>query len=282
MTTFTARLPDGRLHLHEGPIDLVIMADGAPDEIEAAYRQATRRFDGLLQSIVDDLPALRRPVGDAPSGVRGSIGRRMAAAVRPHGTVFITPMAAVAGSVADEMLAALIAGRDLPRAYVNNGGDIAIHLAPGQSLRIGVVASDRRPGLAGIATVDAAAPVRGIATSGFGGRSQTLGIADAATVLARDAATADAAATLVANAIDIDHPAIRRLPARAVKDDSDLGDIPVTVAVGPLEPEAVARALDNGATEAERLRRAGHLVAAMLVLRGSTRVIGEAGLIGHE
>jgi ApbE superfamily uncharacterized protein (UPF0280 family) len=282
MGAHAARLPDGRLHLHEGPIDLVILADGSAPEVERAYRQAIDRFEGLLLSVVDELPILRRAAGDAPPHVQGPIARRMAAAVHPHRRTYITPMAAVAGAVADEVLAALTAGRDLARAYVNNGGDIAIHLAAGHSLKIGVAASDRRPGLAGIATLDAASPVRGIATSGFGGRSQTLGIADAATVLARDAATADAAATLVGNAVTVDHPAIRRLPARAVKDDSDLGDIPVTVAVGHLEPEAIAAALDGGVREAERLGRAGHVIAAMVVLRGHARVIGEAGLIGHE
>ncbi len=37
-------------------------------------------------------------------------------------------MAAVAGAVADHILAAMIAGRRLAKAYVNDGGDIALHL----------------------------------------------------------------------------------------------------------------------------------------------------------
>jgi ApbE superfamily uncharacterized protein (UPF0280 family) len=89
--------------------------------------------------------------------------------------------------------------------------------------------------------------VRGIATSGWRGRSQSLGIADAVTVLARTAAAADAAATLVANAVDIEHPSIRRLPARDVKHDSDLGERLVTVAVEPLPATAIARALSSAA-----------------------------------
>jgi hypothetical protein len=40
----SARLPDGRLHLQHGPIDLVIEAFGAPDEVVRAYDQATARF----------------------------------------------------------------------------------------------------------------------------------------------------------------------------------------------------------------------------------------------
>jgi len=89
-------------------------------------------------------------------------------------------------------------------------------------------------------------------------------------VLARDAAAADAAATLIANRVDLDHPAIERRPAASLRDDSDLGDIPVTAAVGPLEPAAIDAALASGAAEAERMRRAGLIVAAALFCVAAT------------
>ena len=129
-----------------------------------------------------ELPTLRRPVGDAYPLLQGPVARRMAEAVWPHRAVFITPMAAVAGAVADEMLQAMVQGRALDKAYVNDGGDIAIHLAPGHELRAGIFAS----ALDGVARLTYDQPVRGIATSGRGGRSFSLGIADSATVLARD------------------------------------------------------------------------------------------------
>jgi ApbE superfamily uncharacterized protein (UPF0280 family) len=202
----------------------------------------------------------------------------MIAAVWPHRAVFITPMAAVAGAVADEMLEAMVAGRDLERAYVNDGGDIAVHLTPGAAMRVGVAGSleDGEPDavLDGFATIDFASPVRGIATSGRGGRSLSLGIADSVTVLAATGAAADAAATLIAHAVDIDSPAIRRLPANRVKDDSDLGEIPVTVAVGPLGAAEIARALDHGAAEAGRMLALGLIEGALLSLRGRRRVVG--------
>ena len=54
----------------------------------------------------------------------------MHAAVAPFAEEsFITPMAAVAGAVADEILQAMRRAAPLARAYVNNGGDIALHLA---------------------------------------------------------------------------------------------------------------------------------------------------------
>ncbi|MCK6453586.1 MAG: UPF0280 family protein, partial [Alphaproteobacteria bacterium] len=212
----------------------------------------------------------------------GPVARRMVAAVWPHRAVFVTPMAAVAGAVADEMLERMLAGRRLLRAHVNDGGDIAIHLTAGQIMRVGVAgtleADDRQSAaLDGFAAIPFAAPVRGIATSGRGGRSLSRGVADSVTVLAANAAAADAAATLIANAVDVDSPAIRRLPAREVKDDSDLGDIPVTVAVGALDASEIDAALDRGAAEARRMRDAGLIESALLQLRGRRRVVGDRG-----
>jgi ApbE superfamily uncharacterized protein (UPF0280 family) len=268
-------LPGGRLHLQHGPIDLVIEAFGEAGEVARAYEQAAAAFEGLLARLVEELPVLRSRVGKRKPKVRGPVARRMAEAVWPHRAVFVTPMAAVAGAVADEILAALAAGPDLRKAYVNDGGDIALHLTPGQSFRAGIVADLAAPAIDGVATIGAETTVRGIATSGRGGRSLSRGIADAVTVLARDAAAADVAATLIANAVNIDHPAIRRRPAREAVHDSDLGHLLVTVEVGALPAEAVAAALDAGAAEAERMRAAGLIEAAVLLLRGEHRVVGK-------
>src|SRR5262249_56579325 len=52
-----ALLPDGkRLHLQDGPIDLIIEASGREAEIRAAYDAAARRFDGLLDELCAELP----------------------------------------------------------------------------------------------------------------------------------------------------------------------------------------------------------------------------------
>lgn len=264
----TARLPDGRLHLQHGPIDLVIEAFGGVEEVAWAYAQATDRFADILPALVRELPVLRRPVGDAYPLLQGPVARRMAEAAWPHRAVYITPMAAVAGSVADEMLAAMVRGRTLDKAYVNNGGDIAFHLASGHSLRAGIFVS----ALDGAVTLTRDQPVRGIATSGWVGRSFSLGIADAVTVLAVNAAAADAAATVVANAVNADHPAIERQPASALNPDSDLGDLLVTTAVGDLPADLVARALDQGAAEARRLRLGGLIDGAALSLKDEWRI----------
>ena len=170
------------------------------------------------------------------------VGRRMYGACRPFADVFVTPMAAVAGAVADELMAVMLGAAELERAYVNDGGDIAVHCAPGAALDVGVAGDFGRgpaPLLNGSLRIEHGDGVGGIATSGAHGRSFSLGIADSVTVLASDAATPDVAATLIANAVNIDHPAVERRPARELAPDSDLGDLPVTVTVGELLHEAV-------------------------------------------
>lgn len=281
MSAVSARLPDGRLHLQQGPIDLVIEAFGDAEEVGRAYAQATDRFADILETLVSELATLRRPIGEEQPRLQGPVARRMAEAVWPHRAVYITPMAAVAGAVADEVLAAMVRGRRLEKAYVNDGGDIAIHLAPGHQLRAGIVADLAAPQLSGFATLHHDRPVRGIATSGCGGRSFSLGIADSATVLAATAAAADAAATLIANAVNVDAAAVRRRPACEIDPDSDLGEIPVTVKVGALSPVQVAEALDRGLGEARRLRLCGLIDSAALSLQGQWRIESAGGAIGE-
>lgn len=277
MTGSAARLPDGRLHLQEGPIDLVIGADGPAESVQTAYAAATRAFDGLLAGLAAELPQLRAPVGETPAAVQGPVARRMVAAVYPHREVFVTPMAAVAGAVADHVLAAMVdAVPTLRRCWVNDGGDVAFHLAPGTRFELGLVPELAAPALAGVATIGFDDPVRGAATSGRGGRSFSLGIADAVTVLAANAAGADVAATLIGNAVDLPgHPAIRRGQASAEDPDSDLGERPVVLDVGDLTAAEIAAALDRGSAEAERMRAAGLVHAVALTLRGEWRVAGD-------
>lgn len=270
-------LPDGRrLHMNHGPIDLIVEAFGAEEERSAAYAQAAARFHTILEELVAELPDLRKPsLQGAPRSFTGATARRMHGACQPFAEGFVTPMVAVAGAVADEMLAALVKCRMLDRAYVNNGGDIAVHLAPGSSMRLAIAGAGH--GLADRATISADSAVRGIATSGWRGRSHSLGIADAVTVLARSAAAADAAATLIANAVDLPgHPAIRRVPARELSPDSDLGERLVTVAVGTFTPSEVARALTSGLAVADDIRRRGLIEAAALFLGGEARMSGSS------
>jgi uncharacterized protein len=268
-------LSGGRLHLQDGPIDLIIEARGSKTNLRAAYDAAMRRFTGLLDELCGELPLLRQAADPQECLLKGTVARRMHAAVAPFAAAhFITPMAAVAGSVAEEILGAMLNEASLDRAYVNNGGDIALHLSEGEQFTIGLTDRPDQFGLMRTMVIDAADESRGVATSGRHGRSFSLGIADAVTVLAQTAAMADAAATIVANAVDLPgHPAIRRCPACDLQPESDLGDRLVTRDVAPLQQFEIDAALLSGAEKARALLSAGLIDGAVLHLQGERCVI---------
>jgi hypothetical protein len=275
-------LADGlRLHLQDGPIDLIVEANGSKAGVHAAYAAATRRFTGLLDELCHELPLLRTAADPVECRLQGQVARRMHAAVAPFAADgFITPMAAVAGAVAEEILAAMTQNAHLSRAYVNNGGDIALHLAGTEHFTVGLTDRPDSSGVLRTMTIDTADRTRGVATSGRHGRSFSLGIADAVTVLAKTAAQADAAATIIANAVDLPgHPAIFRRPACDLQPDSDLGARPVTCDVGELSCDEIERALEAGAGVARRLLAIGLIDGAVLRLDGELVVVGTRTIV---
>jgi len=274
-------LPDGRrLHLQDGPIDLIIEARGSQAEVRAAHDAAAQRFTGLLDELCAELPLLRQAADPARCLLQGVVARRMHAAVAPFAADgFITAMAAVAGAVAQEILAAMVREARLDRAYVNNGGDIALHLARGEHFTVGLAERPDAPGLVRTMIVHAGDPTRGVATSGRHGRSFSLGIADAVTVLARTASQADAAATVIANAVDLPgHPAIVRHPAHDLQPDSDLGARLVTRGVGRLSDSEIGEALEKGAVCARKCLAAGLIDGVALRLNGRMIVVAPRGI----
>jgi uncharacterized protein len=270
-------LPDKRrLHMHDGPIDVIAEAFGEAREIDTAYRAAAARFMDILDELCSELDFLRKPAEEDSDAPSGRIAQRMLAAVMPYASqIFITPMAAVAGAVAEEILETMLSTATLSRAYVNDGGDIAFHLAPGEKFVVGIIERPDRASLFGTTTLQSGDPIRGIATSGWRGRSFSLGIADAVTILAETAAAADAAATVIANAVNLPgHPNITRIPARELAPDSDLRERLVTQSVGKLRPCEIRDALESGVKLAESLRTSGLIRAAALSLKGETRAVG--------
>ncbi|MFV0492902.1 MAG: UPF0280 family protein [Pseudorhodobacter sp.] len=271
-----ALLDEGeRLHLQHGPIDLIIGADSVlPGGRERAFAAAAARLDGLLEALVAELPLLRAPLRPDAQEPVGPVARRMHAAALPYcADIFLTCMAAVAGAVADEILSAMTAAEPLRRAYVNNGGDIAIHLSGATRFTTAMVALDGRA--LGRIALTGADGVGGMATSGAGGRSHSFGIADSVTVLAASAAEADVAATLIANAVDLPgHPAICRSPASELQPDSDLGDRLIVTEVGSLCAADIRDALSSGAAEATRLLRDRRIAGAALFLQGEQMLTG--------
>jgi ApbE superfamily uncharacterized protein (UPF0280 family) len=270
-------LSQERLHLQHGPIDVVLRAWGRGGEVRRAKDAAWERFQTMLAELSTEIGDLRRPMSEAPQ-VRSPTAQRMVRACGVFAGHFITPMAAVAGAVADEVLASMTGVADLDKAFVNDGGDIALHLAEGESMILGIAGGFGRgpaPGINGALRVQSGDPVRGVATSGARGRSFSLGIADSVTVLAASAAVADAAATLIANAVDLDHPGIIRAPARTLDPDSDLGDRLVTISAPPLGQADITAALAAGLAAARSFKAQGLIVDAALMLQGEAASLSD-------
>ena len=290
-----------RLHLQEGPIDLVIRATGSDDACELAYSNMENTFKGLLAGLVSELPALRTTLSELKSGVelqhrkspfQGPVANRMYHACQhtlDHVCAEVTPMAAVAGAVADHVLAAAKNIPDLTSLHVNNGGDIAFYLQAGEQFRCGIC--DYENAIAGNSVHPAGTarsaqivihdhdPVRGIASSGRLGRSFSLGIADSVTVLAENAALADVVATLIANQVDLpQHPGVQRMAARELDPDTDLGMQLVVTGLGDLGRREIHNALQRGARYAETLVKSGLIHAAYLSLRGEHSVVNRESL----
>lgn len=250
-----------RLHLHHGPIDLICEIQG-PDKA-ICFEAIVARFETILDGLVSELPRLRKPVCET-THFCDPVALRMNIAVSKYSEVFVTPMAAVAGAVADEILETIPKHANIDQAYVNNGGDIALKVAPGHHMTV--------LGAFGTINLEHGSPIQGVATSGWRGRSHSLGIADLVTVQAQTAADADVAATLIANAVNLPgHPAITRIPAQHLFPDSDLGQRAVTTDVAPLNHADRQTALNSGLAYAAKLCASGRIFQADLALQNEIR-----------
>ncbi|MBC8472513.1 MAG: UPF0280 family protein [Planctomycetes bacterium] len=189
---------------------------------EAVFRICCNRFDAATEEIVrqrrilDDYidchPAFRdsfEPIelhDGAPE-----VAQRMARAARLVG---VGPMAAVAGAMAQcAAEAALKAGAG--EVIVENGGDIYLKAAGPViiALNTGTAKLSNR---LGFSLQPSDTPISICSSSGLMGHSKSLGKCDLATVVAKDAALADAAATQAANLVKAEedvNPALERIAA---------------------------------------------------------------------
>lgn len=269
-----------RLRVEWGPVSLVLSARWPDGPRSAALAAGGRR----ALEVLEELAGLRRLLSLDVRRVHNAAAvpvpaRAMVEAARAYAGQGVTPLIAVAGTVADAVADALVEW-GATWVVVSNGGDVALRLAPGESVSVGIVprVSARAP--VAQLQVRAGEEVGGVATSGFGGRSFTLGIADAAVVFARSAVTADVAATLAGNATDIDAPAVERALAESLDPDTDLRGRLVTRRVGVLSAAEVDRALDRGAAWAQAQVTAGRVRGAIMALRGRWRFVGWPGESG--
>lgn len=265
-----------RLYLRHGPIDLFVSIEADNEsELRNAYQIAANSFGDILPELCEELNFLRAPLSEAKHQMRGPVAQRMTgAATRFSDRTFLTPMIAVAGAVADHIVDLIVKDADLKRVFVNNGGDISVYLAEGEYFTTGICNNIETGEISSTFKIGADDKIGGIATSGWKGKSHSLGIADAVTTFARSAAIADAAATLIANAVNLANKTeIERVQANELSPDSDLGQRLVTTNVPALSHLEKIQALNSGQTLARNMIAKGHIKTAYLSLQGVSLVV---------
>lgn len=252
-----------------GPMRLVIRGFCRDRfQMEPALDTAQFAFS-CLEQVAGDLSTLK---GLTDTGHLQPISQNMCASVQGVGDADLTPMASVAGAiadaVADHLFEALRNTHQDIKVIVDNGGDLAIRLAGDENARVGLRTDLNTTELSHTMALSSAMPAYGVNTSGMGGRSFTRGIASAATVLAADSCTADAAATAVANACYHEDENIVQVPAGQLDPATDIPHIPVTVQAAGLSPSTVQKALTAALEKAERLKGRGLIYGAFIVCGG--------------
>ena len=256
-----------------GPMRLVIRAWNKKQPQIKLARRAAEESISFLERIARCRMIVSRPIPEITELPEDELALRMIASVRTIGDDDLTPMAAVAGTIADAV-ANWLYEQGLTKVIVDNGGDIAVRLADGETVTVGVRPQVTSRHISHVIYLDSGCSTWGVTTSGVGGRSLTRGIASAVTVLATNASVADAAATAIANACFVKDDRIIQLPAEKIDPASDLKDIPVTTEVGPLSSDKISIALDAAQRKAEYLSQKGVIIGAFITL-DSVNVISE-------
>lgn len=275
MAAELARLGEGRVLAQYGPMRLVISAESETGPDDRLAGDAGRWAFGLLPRLAPALEIFRRPGARFTPDFDEPLLNQMVAAVNlvsPFGAPDLGPMATVAGVVA-EAVAQHLQEAGAVKAIVDNGGDLAIYLAPGREATVGIRRGVKEPEPIYALTLDGdRRSFWGVCSSGFGGRSLTRGVADTALCVAASTPVADAAATALGNACDVDSPKIKRVLAEVLRPETDIPGLTVTASVGALTAEEATRALRSALAFGQRLVDAKILLGALVVLNGQMLV----------
>jgi ApbE superfamily uncharacterized protein (UPF0280 family) len=235
-------------------------------------QQALRAADEavkFLEGVAAARHFLGRDYRERMSQVTDPLALKMIASVQAIGDEDLTPMAAVAGAIADAV-ADFLFERGMTRVLVDNGGDVAIRNCEGEPVTVGIRSQVDSQRISHTVVLGPERTAWGVATSGIGGRSLSRGVLEAATIVAGDTSLADAAATAVANASRLEDSAVIRKPAEEIDPYTDIAGLDVTVRVGPLSEKDKQRAIDQSLHRAEELIDNRIILGAFMACQGRT------------
>lgn len=262
-----SRLEGGDVVAEFGPMRLVISAFvGKVPQQQMSVRAAEESFTYL-----ERLARLKKFLGKRfprmPADLKDPIAIKMIRSVQAVGNQNLTPMAAVAGTIADAV-ADFLYNRGMTKVVVDNGGDVAVRLERKTSVTVGIRQEIDKQEISNVLSLDSRSSSWGVTTSGLGGRSLTRGIASAATVIARNASLADAAATDVANASYIEDPHVIQVPSEEIDPNTDIPGLNVTIKVGPLNEDKKSLSISRAIKRAEELTNKGIILGALVAVQG--------------
>jgi len=260
------QLPDNRVFIDHGPTQMVIDVYVGDERIPEIGVITAERVISQLEELAVYLPQLSKMrTYTKISDEFPKVLNKMIVAVEKSGYKELNTLGAVAGSFSDLALEyALELGGT--RVIVNNGGDIALADLMGKDIKVGIpLYKDTVQGQL-VLIITEEMKIRGICTSGIGGRSFTKGIATAAVALAENAATADACATYLGNMTNVDDENIVRCLAEEIDSGTDIPGQMVTLKVGQISERNKYKALYNGLSAAEDLYKRGIIRGAIICI----------------
>lgn len=240
---FAYILRDGRIFVDYGPVSMIVTVQNPSMDIFETKNLIERWVYQSLVSLSKELNTLKKYPEEIETEFESDLAKNMLLSVKATGYPKLTPMSAVAGTIADK-IAELLVQTGAEKVIVNNGGDIAIRMKEGDQLIVGIKRSLRED-----ANIDKYIlrnnHIRGIATSGFGGRSFTQGVADSVTVFSESASLADAFATYLADMTHICSDKVHEAIASDIDPETDIGDQKIVISIDSLSELEIKEAFDN-------------------------------------
>lgn len=270
---YTQKVDDDTVVIHSGPMLMSISVSNAGKPIVYLAKKGTEKALENLETLARFRNLITKNIREISLGeLLPSIVQRMVLSSQKFEDPTVTPLIAVAGAGADEVAEFIFNTGRADKVVVNNGGDIAIRLKNEESVRVGIKSNMTNKLLTHVITITPSNMIGGVATSGFGGRSFTRGIANAAVAIAEDATSADVAATLIANATDVECPSVIKVLAKELYQATDIPDLWVTKKIGHLEKFQIEEALDRGMRKAEIFQERGLILGTFLAIKDQFRI----------
>lgn len=264
-------LKEGLALVDSGPLYATIMVSRRGRPLSEVALEGGRYALRILEQLAAFLPIIKKRASILkPEGGYPEVVNEMISATQAISDSDLTPLAAVAGATSD-MVANYLLKTSATKIVVNNGGDISIRLREGGKTRVGLGLDRARKEINYSLSVENDC---GICTSGIGGRSFTLGVANAIVVLAECASVADAAATYLGNKTTVNSRNVKREWAERIYPDTDIPGKKVTVSVGALSEAEIRQALESGQMEALKLTNNGIIHGVVLSVKDNILPLG--------